>query len=408
MVVDTYADMWGRLLLRYPNLDPKLAQDFIRNAFRRLWDRRRWSWKMGYGQFIAPALYNTGTATVTQNSTTVTGSGTTWTMNMVGRQFRIGTSTPIYTIAQFISATELALDSPWGAETATLQPYLIYQCFFPVPSDFHQFWTLWDPAFNWQLWLNINQSEITLVDAQRSNVGNAYCASFRDYTASQVGIVNTPLAVLGSGPSPISSGSYLGPADATFTIEITTGGVSGTAEYRWKKNSGSYTSGVVTDVEGSSQDLQDGVTVAFPTGETYVDGDIWIINCTAVSNPGVPRYELWPHQQSNHLYPYLYERIPLDISQPGAVLPRYVRGDVLVEMGMADVCLWPGTEEVKNPHFNPLAATGHSTRAEYLIGELELRDDEIWMQDLSYSYPATGWAFAAPFLDSAWLQRHAV
>ena len=237
MAVDTYSEVWGRVLLRCPSLSPKLAQDFVRNAFRRLYEKRRWSWKIKFGQFIAPAIYNTGTVTVTLNSTTVTGSGTTFTAAMVGRQFRIGLAAPVYTIAQFVSATQIELDQVWGSDSASGAAYSIYQCFFTVPSDFHQFTTLWDPSFNWQLFLNVNQSEINIWDAQRASVGNSYCVSFRDYSSSQVGVVEQPIQVDGSGPDPISGGTYVGPSNAIFTVEITTGGASGTAVFRWKKNS---------------------------------------------------------------------------------------------------------------------------------------------------------------------------
>lgn len=409
MALDTYTEVWNRVILRCPSLSPKLAQDIVRNAFRRLAERRRWSWLVKFGQFIAPTVYNTGTVTVTQGFTTVTGSGTTFTATMVGRQFRIGLTAPIYTIAQFVSATQIELDSPWGGIDASGQTYNIYQCFYTPPEDFHQFITLWDPAFNWQLYLDIEQKEINIWDAQRGNVSNAYVVSFRDYTTAQVGIVDDPLQVDGSGPDPISAGTYLGPANAVFTVEITTGGASGTAVFRWKKNSGSYTSSVTTDSDGFAQDLQDGVQVAFPTGNTYVLGDIWIIQCTAVPNAGLPRYELWPHQQANHVYPFLYEARPTDLSDMNAVLPRYIRGDVLVEMAMEEVALWPGTSSSEpNPYRSDSIARMHRSRAEELLNVLERQDDEVWQQDLTYAYPSIAWAMATPLGDARFLQSHSI
>lgn len=311
MAVDTYAEVWSRLLLRCPSLSSKLAQDFVRNAFRRLAERRRWSWKVKLGQFISPALYSTGTVTVTQNSTTVTGSGTTFTAGMVGRQFRTGGSSPIYTISAFGSATSITLDLPWGNPTATLQTYQIYQCFFTPPTDFHQFISVWDPSFNWQLQLNVSQSDINLWDAQRSNLGNSYCVSFRDFSS--------------------------------------------------------------------------------------------------IGATGLPRYELWPSQQADHLYPFLYESVPSDLSETGITLPRYVRGDILLEISLEDVASWPGPSNDKpNPYFNPIIARKHRDRAEQMTNELEVKDDEIWMQDLTYAYPSMGWPYASPFGDSAWLQKHAI
>src|SRR5215510_1959208 len=178
MPQDTYQEVWNRVLLRCPSLGPKLAQDFVVNAFRRLGEIRRWAWLTKFGQFICPTVYNTGLANVTQNSIVVTGSGTTWTSDMVGRQFRVGLAAPIYTIASFVNSTQITLDAVWGGPTGLLQTYQIYQCFFTPPSDFHQFICLWDPAFNWQLHLDVQQIEINIWDAQRASMGNAYVVSF--------------------------------------------------------------------------------------------------------------------------------------------------------------------------------------------------------------------------------------
>lgn len=409
MAADTYAELWGRVLLRCPSLSPKLAQDFVINAFRRLAEIRRWSWLVKFNQFIAPVAYTTGTVTVTLNSTTVTGSSTVWTAAMVGRQFKVGTSSPIYTIAQFISTTQIELDLVYGGSTTAGASYSIYQCYFTPPTDFHQFITLWDPSFNWQLYLDIQQSEINIWDAQRANTGNAYVVSFRGYATSQVGVVSTTLQVVGTGPDPTSGGTYTGPNDALFTVEITTGGTSGTAVFKWKKDDGSYTTGVATNGLATAQTLQDGVTVLFPLVSVYVVTDVFVIRCQAISNAGLPLYELWPHQQAAHVYPFLYEMRAADLDDVNAVLPRYIRGDVIVEMALEDLALWPGPSIDKpNPYASITAAKHHHDYAEKMIRVLEVQDDNVWMQDLTYAYPAMSWAAATPLGDSAWLQSHAI
>lgn len=403
---DTYREIWNRVLLRCPAVSSYLARDWVTNAFRRLGERRRWSWLVKYGQFIAPAVYNTGTVTVTLQSTTVTGVGTTWTQAMVGRQFRIGTATPIYTIAQVNSATSLDLDSVWGGATTAAVTYQIYQCYFTPPTDFHAFITVWDPAMNWQLWRNIQQQELNTWDAQRSNTGQAYCVASYDYTGTTVGIVAAVNQSSGSGPDPASTGSYTGPANAVFTVECTLGGITGVATFRWKKNEGSYTSGVTTD--SVAQDLQDGVQIYWPTAQTYVIGDIWVIGATATRSAGLPRYELWPHQTAAYVYPFMYESRPVDLQDTNAVLPRFIRGDVLLEMALAESARWPGPSTDKpSPYFNLKLADMHDARAERMIMELERQDDETYEQDLSYQSPL-GFPFATPLGDSAWLQSHAI
>lgn len=317
MALDTWGDIWNRVLLRAPDVGPFIAQDFVRNAFRRVAERRRWSWLIKYGQFISPPAYSTGTVAVTQGSATVTGTGTAWnsqTPTLLYQQFRVGLTSPIYTIQNIASDTSLTLDSPWGGATSASTTYRIYQCFFPVSTDFHSFLTLWDPAMNWQLYLNVKQEELNIVDSQRATTGNAYCVSYRDTNTQFIG--------------------YTG------------------------------------------------------------------------SGPGVPRYELWPHAQ-NRTFPYLYESRATDLQDAGATLPRFIRGDVLLEMALGEAASWPGPKENRNAYYNLANARRHDEKSEVMIAELERQDDETDMQDLirQYSIPPN---FAVPWGDAAYIQKHAV
>src|SRR5689334_3879962 len=98
MGLDSFRDILGKVLLRCPDAGRELAADWVQNAFREVAVRRRWSWRYKFAQFEMPALYSTGTVAVTRGSADVTGTGTTWTGDMQGRQFRGGgVNSPIYT-----------------------------------------------------------------------------------------------------------------------------------------------------------------------------------------------------------------------------------------------------------------------------------------------------------------------
>ena len=314
MALYNYAQVWNQVLLRAPDVGPMIAQNLVRNAFLRVAERRRWSWLIKFGQFISPAVYNTGTVTVTQGSATVTGSGTAWTSALLYRQFRIGLTAPIYTIQSVDSATQITLDSAYGSTTASGAVYQIYQCFYSTPSDYHSMLTLWDPQMNWQLYLNVKQEELNLVDAQRATMGNAYCVSYRD--------------------------------TSTLTTNISAG------------------------------------------------------------QPGVPRLELWPHATAR-VFPFLYEARATDLIDSGALLPRYIRGDMLLEMALAECANYPGTRDKPNAYFNRQTAQWHAVQGERFINEAERQDDETDMQDLmrQYSVPP---ALAVPWGDAAWIQSHAI
>jgi len=303
----------GRVKLHCPAAGELLARDWVKNAFRRIAERRRWSWLMRQGQFILPAVYRTGTVTVTNSLTTVTGALTVWTGAMVGRQFRIGNSTPIYTIASVTDNTTLDLSLPWGAATQAGATYNIYQAYQTPPSDFHSFITIWDPRYNWQLWRNVDQVTLNYADAQRTNLGPSYVIASREWNTTS----------------------------------------------------------------------------------------------------NLPEYELWPHDVTTTgcVYPYLYEARATDLEDSGAVLPRYIRGDALLEMSLSQAARWPGTETEKNPYFEMALSRQLEARAEFMIGEMERQDDEVFLQNATYQMPYAPWPFPsmAPYpLDAAWLQSHAI
>lgn len=305
-MLDTYGVIWNQVKMYCPAAGPFLAQHWVTRSFREVAERRRWSWLFRYAEFLIPAVYKTGTVTVTRGSATVAGAGTVWTSGMVGRQFRTGGSTPIYTVKTFTNAGSIDLDLPWGGADGAGLSYEIWQAYVTPAADFHAFVVLWDPALNWRLYTNaFTQKNLDSWDAQRSNSGNAYVVVPLDYDTS---------------------------------------------------------------------------------------------------SPPLPRYELWPHQKAQYVYPYLYEARPADLGDAGAQLPRYIRGDVLLEMALEKAALWPGPSvDEPNPYFSVGLAREHRARAERMVMELERQDDEVNSQDFDYASSLP----LAPFPDARWLQSHA-
>jgi len=392
------------VLSQCPSAGALLCQRWTSDAFRRIAERRTWSWLVKYNQFILPVVYNTGTVTVTQNSATVIGSGTTWDPSMVGRQFRVSVSTPIYTISLVNSATSLQLELPYGGQTTAGIGYQIYQAYVTPPNDFRSFISLWDPNYSWQLRLNTQQQELNSWDAQRANTGQAYVVASLDYTTNAVGTIRNPVQVIGSGAAPLIAGSanYTGAANSIFTVIITSGGASGTAVFEWEKDAGGFTTGVLTDP--GALDLSDGVQIFFPAG-TYVVGDTFVIQAFVVNTVGVPRFELWPHNLSNYVYPYLYEAVCQDIDELGAVIPRYIHQDVLLDMALAMAARWPGPSvDAPNPYYDLNLSDRIERKCEMMIGELEKVDDNTYESMVGY---AQNMEFA-PWFDSRFLQNHGI
>lgn len=319
-MLDTFSSISSSLLARCPVADLLLSRQWVSHTFRRIMERRRWSSLTKYGQFIFPQVYNTGTVTVTQNSTTVTGVGTAFTAAMVGLQFRPTATVPIYTINSVnVGAQTLTLDFPYGAATQTTLGFEIFSAYPIVPTDFHSFITAVDPANNWRLWINmLSQADLDAIDPRRSYAGSyPYLILFHDY---------------------------------------------------------------------ASPDLMTALNL---------------------SGPPLPRMEVWPHVKVNKVVPFMYETRWTDLEDANASLPRYIRGDVLLEGALAQAAAWPGPEGRPNPMFNLNLSIYHKTEFERMVNELERQDDEIWEQNINYS----DWFLFpyAPFpLTASYIQTHAI
>lgn len=142
------------------------------------------------------------------------------------------------------------------------------------------------------------------------------------------------------------------------------------------------------------------------TGTPYV---LSTVDYDTTVTPPLPRYELWPYRMSQYVYPFLYESRPPDLNDSGASLPRYIRGDVLLEMALAQAARWPGpSKDSPNPYFNLQLALQHEARAEKMIMELERQDDEVSEHDVKYSQFMQMPFAPLPWADSRFLQSHSI
>ena len=398
-------------MLRVPAAGPDLSQDLIRDAYKQLAERRQWTWLMKANSFYASTYLSDGTVNTIPGSAVVTGLGTNFTSDLTGKQFRAhslaGANYPTYTISQVVSPTGIVLDRPWIGPSLASQSYVIFQCYFQVPPDFQSFYSVINPSGNYRLNHNITQAELDSYDPQRSQSGIAYALAYYDTSKNYEGTVKPALPVHGTGSVPVSTTSvgYTYPQDSIYTVEITVGGVTGIAQFDWRQDGGT-TAGTALISDPSPIDLSNGVQIYFPEG-TYNLGDIFVIQCQEDAVTGVPRYELWPRPVgAPFVYPYLYigETAALTDLSPQLPSPIARRGDVLVEMALTNLAIWPGTADQPNPYRDLGASNIHRATAEKMIYELEKKDDDIAIKDLIYQTLP----FMGPWRDGSWLQQHAM
>lgn len=86
---------------------------------------------------LVTADYTTGTVTVTNNSQTLTGSGTTFTTAMIGRWFATDNDRYWYRISGYTSATVLTLETSFEGTTGASQTYRIGES-PEIPEEGHE------------------------------------------------------------------------------------------------------------------------------------------------------------------------------------------------------------------------------------------------------------------------------
>lgn len=149
---------------------------YINNALRKLIDRRTWYGLMVKGQIICPASVSGGNATVTFNSNIVQGNGTNWDQTLIGRQFRAGLNTPIYTITNVDPfAQKITLELPWGGpfapgQTTQTTGYYIVQMYYSFGPNIKYIKTCVNMQMGFKLWTNLTQDYLDNRDPWRINV----------------------------------------------------------------------------------------------------------------------------------------------------------------------------------------------------------------------------------------------
>lgn len=188
----TFGQLWRRLLIYAPDLPVTLAQEMINTAYSRAICAYTWSNLRGSGAFRLAAPYTTGTITVTNGSSTVTGASTVWTTALEGMQLVIGGAGPFWEVASVdAGAQTLTLASPYVGADVSASAYSIQQINLVMPSDFGWLTTFVDVTSTayWTLSWLYKQETIDVLDPRR--------------------LVSTaqPLYLFGTTPSPFSSTS---------------------------------------------------------------------------------------------------------------------------------------------------------------------------------------------------------
>lgn len=173
--------MMGEVQLWNPDAPVWLVRRWIANNYRALVDHKNWSGMLVRGQVTVPTAYAVGNVSVTTGSNVVTGNGTAWDITMVGRQFRVGFTTPISTITQVNPVAQtLLLDTPWGGVSLTGAGYQIFQNLVSFGPRIKNLFTVVNQAQGFRLQLHVPQEVLNINDTWRTSTGWTFAVSDRE------------------------------------------------------------------------------------------------------------------------------------------------------------------------------------------------------------------------------------
>lgn len=118
---------------------------------------------------VIKARVTTGTAALTQGSSNVTGTGTSWTADMVGRKFIVPGQKQFYKIVRVASATSLTINPAFIEDSNATSNYVIYQDEYGLYPDCQGVRTIYTPDVPYPL----NPISIREMDTAKS-----YCPDY--------------------------------------------------------------------------------------------------------------------------------------------------------------------------------------------------------------------------------------
>ena len=77
-MASTFDDIWRELVFYNPEVPKRLIQSWVKDGFQEVRDTKLWSWAVKESQFTVIDAVSDGTITVTKDSVTITGAGTTF------------------------------------------------------------------------------------------------------------------------------------------------------------------------------------------------------------------------------------------------------------------------------------------------------------------------------------------
>jgi hypothetical protein len=164
MAVQTFGDVWRLVALHVPVAPLSLVQSWVQDAYDELAGRRHWSF-LRVDTVLSTLASRSLTITFSQGSTAIT-SVALFLSTDAGRQIRVGTNGPIYTISTVTDASNAVLTSIY-AETGGAQTAAIRDIYLIMPANFRSIHTIVDMSIQRPVAWWISKERLDLFDPGR-------------------------------------------------------------------------------------------------------------------------------------------------------------------------------------------------------------------------------------------------
>lgn len=140
---------WGQIRLLLQQAAPGVSLDTIDQKINARYSAilgiRDWKGLEGNGSIQTVDAYRVGTIALTQGSTAVVGTGTSWLPGYTGWQVLVGGVSPWYT-ATVVDGTHLTLDRPFEGCSNPTASYSLIQAIVQLPDDCRHVRVITSPA----------------------------------------------------------------------------------------------------------------------------------------------------------------------------------------------------------------------------------------------------------------------
>lgn len=132
--MSTFGEVRFRLSKLLPGIDHDILDGWITDRYTAILEKLDWQRSEIQGVLQTVAPYEVGTVSLTNGSSAVTGTGTTFTSAMTGRQFCVAGRSEVYEFT-YVSGTTGTLDRTYEGDTNAEAAYSIEQAVYTMPSE---------------------------------------------------------------------------------------------------------------------------------------------------------------------------------------------------------------------------------------------------------------------------------